>query len=141
MREINWNPGDVAMATFDHGQCGLVFRVAGERWCDLAGKLVRYGEEIVSIRKVVVLDPESDEQVEELARLVWHASPGADWGVPSGEPYPAFGDDIRAALLEMAYPTATSEPDDYDPELAERTIRMLRKHAQHKGMSVGEMLR
>jgi hypothetical protein len=63
-----WQPGDVAVATFDHGGSGFVFRVVGATtsWCDMAGVSVP-ADQITDARPLVVIDPEDREQVERLS--------------------------------------------------------------------------
>jgi hypothetical protein len=102
-----WKPGDVGV-NVHHGyrgifvpECANTSHSNGPHWHNESG--LADGPHDIR-RPLVVIDPEDREQVERLARMLWYASPGADWGQPHGEPYPQFNADMQAALREFADP-------------------------------------
>lgn len=111
-----FKPGDVAhvRGEYPSGRSTCEFSEIGLRSIDgfwqLLGEVV-HDDHVAEVRRLVVIDAEDSEQVERLGRLLWHMSPGANWGVPCGEPYAKFFEDTEAALREFANPTPP-KPDE-----------------------------
>jgi hypothetical protein len=103
-----WKPGDVAIAQWRHFDgVRAFFSAARQQWIDVDGAEFDGDEDDLTLRPLVVIDPDDREQVERLLRGYsgWKNSP------EDLKEYPHYVNEMQAALREFANPTPP-KPDE-----------------------------